>query len=348
MKEILLKYGIYDFDSLAFGDGLINSTYKIESPKGVFLLQKINVDIFNQPKIIAQNLNLANVYLKEKHPEYLFLETVKTVSGEDLVFHDGEVWRLFPFIENTKSINVIKSSDQAYLAASAFGSFFGNFDGIDLSDFESSIPNFHNLSFRYTQFLEAFENGNPVRIEQQRELILEFLNRKSIVDQFESLVNNPDFPDRLIHHDTKINNVLFDKELKSVVCICDLDTLMPGKVISDLGDMVRTYTCSESEESQNIATIHIVDDFFEAVMKGFLAKSKWILTKTEKENLIFAGQFMIYMQGLRFLTDYLNDDTYYQINYPEQNLMRAKNQMALLQDLESKQEKFKAFISHLL
>ncbi len=91
-----------------------------------------------------------------------------------------------------------------------------------------------------------------------------------------------------------------------------------------------------------------MDDFFEAVMKGFLAKSKWILTKTEKENLIFAGQFMIYMQGLRFLTDYLNDDTYYQINYPEQNLMRAKNQMALLQDLESKQEKFKAFISHLL
>jgi hypothetical protein len=348
MEEILRQFGLDASETIQFGDGLINDTYKVINNSKSYLLQKINSQVFKNPEAIAKNLRKANEYIALHNPAYFFINPCKTLKGNDLVWVENDVWRVLPFVENTKSINVISNESQAYLAASAFGDFMFNFSTIDLAGFESTIPDFHNLNLRYHQFQESLVTGNSTRKNSVLDLISEFSSRKFYIETYNVLMQNLDFPDRLVHHDTKINNVLFNSDLASVKCVCDLDTVMPGKVISDLGDMVRTYTCSESEESSNFESVQIVDAYYFAVMQGFLSKTKSILTNTEKENLFYAGQFMIYMQGLRFLTDYLNNDVYYSINHEKQNLNRAINQLHLLKDLESKETIFKSMINQLL
>jgi hypothetical protein len=151
-----------------------------------------------------------------------------------------------------------------------------------------------------------------------------------------------------MHHDTKINNVLLNKDTYEGICVCDLDTLMPGKIISDLGDMVRTYVCPVSEEERDFSLIVIRDEYYEALMQGYLAEIGGTLTKVEKEQLFFAGKFMIYMQGIRFLTDYLNGDVYYPIKYPAHNYDRAKNQLVLLRRLMEKETVLQAIIDKCL
>jgi Ser/Thr protein kinase RdoA (MazF antagonist) len=147
-----------------------------------------------------------------------------------------------------------------------------------------------------------------------------------------------------MHHDTKISNVLLDPENFKGVCVIDLDTIMPGKFISDLGDMIRTYTCAFSENETDLSKIKIRTSYFEALIKGYLSEMRSILTKTEKELVHFAGKYMIYMQALRFLTDFLTGNIYYQIQYPRQNLDRSTNQFKLLQELYIKEKELQDII----
>ncbi|RYE55579.1 MAG: aminoglycoside phosphotransferase family protein, partial [Sphingobacteriales bacterium] len=190
-----------------------------------------------------------------------------------------------------------------------------------------------NLSWRYEQFIEALNQTSVALKNKAQHEIDVALRHHFIVSYYHSFENRKDFPDRVMHHDTKISNVLLDEVDYHGVCVIDLDTLMPGKFLSDLGDMMRTYLCAFSENERDLDSIKIRIPYFSATIEGYLSEMASILTETEKELILFAGKYIIYMQALRFLTDYLNGDMYYPVSYPEQNLDRAKNQFKLLSEI---------------
>ncbi len=207
---------------------------------------------------------------------------------------------------------------------------------------KTTLPQFHDLSLRYEQFLEALTHGNKERIIESDELIKILIENAHIAKEYENIKINPEFKFRVTHHDTKISNVLFDGDDKGL-CVIDLDTIMSGYFINDVGDMMRTYLSPVSEEETDFSKIEVRDAFYKAIVKGYFDEMKDELTDTEKQYFFYAGQFMIYMQALRFLTDYLNNDVYYGAKYPKHNFNRAKNQIVLLQKLVEKKSLYEKY-----
>jgi Ser/Thr protein kinase RdoA (MazF antagonist) len=333
MDEVLKAFGLTNAKIEAFGTGLINRTWKVYAPGGNYILQKINDHVFRQPKDIAHNIRSIADHLQKNHPDYFFIAPVVAVDGNDLVFCKKEGWfRLMPFAENSITCDVVQTSAQAYEAAKQFGRFTRLLSDFDAKQLKVTIPQFHDLELRYRQFGDALSNGDKERIREAKEIIVALQEQKKIVDEYKSIIHNPQFKLRVTHHDTKISNVLFDQNNKGL-CVIDLDTVMPGYFISDVGDMMRTYLSPVSEEENDFDKILVRSDFYKAIVEGYSDEMKDELTKVEKNYFLFAGKFMIYMQALRFLTDYFNNDVYYRAKYEGHNLVRAKNQATLLQRL---------------
>ncbi len=352
MKDVLAAFGLdaTRVDVLPFGSGHINKTYRV-SPRDPlvshqFVLQKINTQVFKRPEVIARNHALTAAWLSATAPEYLFLHPIATRGGGSMLIDSGGAWRLLPLVANTVTVDRAESVKQAREAAVQFGRFARMTYGIDLAPFEPSIPDFHNLSLRYRQLDAAIDAAAPARRKLAAPLIDAFLGRSDIVKTYDTI--KPALPDRLMHHDTKINNVLLRAGTFEGVCVCDLDTLMPGKVLSDLGDMVRTYVSPVSEEEPDERRVVVRDDYYLALMDGYLSEMRALLTPEEREHLMFAGEFMVYMQGVRFLTDYLNGDVYYPVKHERHNLDRARNQWALLAQLDARRPALQRGIDALL
>ncbi len=257
---------------------------------------------------------------------------MQSVDGKDFVKLNEEYFRIFPFVKNSHTIDVVQKPEQAYEAAKQFGKFTKNLSGLNSSKLKITLPNFHDLSLRYKQFEDALQNGNKERIELSKNIINFIHQQKNIVDEFEKIKSDTDFKIRITHHDTKISNVLFDENDKGI-CVIDLDTVMHGYFISDVGDMMRTYLSPINENEKDLTKIEIRKEFYKAIVAGYLSEMGNDLTKTEKEYFFYAGKFMIYMQALRFITDHLNDDIYYGAKYEGHNYVRAENQVTLLKRL---------------
>jgi Ser/Thr protein kinase RdoA (MazF antagonist) len=331
-QSVLQKFNInetYIIEKISVG--LINETYKIITiHHGLYILQKINDAIFKNPYAIEENIKVISDFLSIHHPNYLFTTPIALQNGKQLlhVVNEG-YFRLFHFVENSRSYNVVNNAEQAFKAAVQFGKFTKLLSNIDINTLQTTLPNFHNLSFRFAQFEDALKKGNNKRIEEAK-IEIEFLFRqKNIVATYNTIISNSNFKQRVTHHDTKISNVLFDKN-DEALCVIDLDTVMPGYFISDVGDMMRTYLCPVSEEENDLSKITICKDFYDAIISGYLIEMQDELSVEEKEYFHYAGEFAIYMQVLRFLTDYINDDVYYGASYEKQNFNRAKNQIELL------------------
>ena len=334
------NYGFVDgsFKMESFGSGLINHTWIVNHEGINYIFQRINDEVFKQPLDITNNIGLIASFLKRHHPDYFFVAPVKTTDGKEMVCVEGKgYFRMFPFVKGSHSINVVATPGEAYEAAAQFGEFTKLLDGISTDQLKISIPDFHNLSLRHEQFLTALKEGNAERIEETVELANELLKQDWIVKEFENIISNPEFKLRVTHHDTKISNVLFNDVGKGI-CVIDLDTVMPGFFISDVGDMMRTYLSPVSEEEKDFSKIEIRDEFYKAIVNGYYNEMKEVLTETEKKYFFYSGAFMIYMQAVRFLTDYINDDVYYGSKYPGHNLVRAGNQTVLLQRLLEKKD----------
>lgn len=342
LEKVIEKYGYSpdQIESHKFGTGHINSTYLIivEGKDQKFILQSINQNVFKDPLIIAKNVRLVGEYLKKHHPSYLFVGSIPTADGEEMPCVDGVYWRLTNFIPNSVAYDTLGDPKQAYEAAEQFGRLSKLLNGFDASSLRPSIPGFHDLNLRYNQFEEALANAEETLKSKASGQIEKALTHSFIVDFYNSYKNSPDFPDRAMHHDTKISNMLFDKITNKGICVIDLDTLMAGKFISDLGDMMRTYVCASSENERDMDKIFIRIEYFEAIIKGYLNEMGSILTATEKDLILFSGKYLIYMQALRFLTDYLNGNMYYPVSYPEQNLVRTVNQFKLLSEFFNKEK----------
>ncbi len=206
-----------------------------------------------------------------------------------------------------------------------------------------TIPHFHDLNLRYNQFLKAIKDGNKNRIDYSEKIIQALQQHKNIVDTYNDSITNPSFKKRVTHHDTKISNVLFD-ENNTGICVIDLDTVMPGYFISDVGDMLRTYLSPAGEEEINFNLVEVRDEYFKAVAEGYLCEMKSELSPEEIHAFVYAGKFMIYMQALRFITDYLNNDIYYGSKYELQNSNRAQNQLYLLEHLIEKESYYNSIV----
>lgn len=346
IEEVLLAYGCSTgLKVIPFGNGLINNTWKVESENKTYILQRINTAIFKRPEYISKNIQSLANYLSLYYPNYYFLTPVKTLAGKDLVFIEGDgYYRMFPFVKNSHTIDVAQSVSQTFEAAKKFGELTKLLANFPAQQLKITLPDFHNLSLRYKDFLQAKQTGIKERIRKSIELI-EFLeSQKIIVDEFEKIKSSKNFKLRVTHHDTKINNVLFNDEEKGI-CVIDLDTLMPGYFISDVGDMLRTYLSPVSEEEKDISRICIREEIFTALAEGYLSEMYNELSSEELSNFVYAGKFMIYMQALRFLSDYLNNDVYYGSVYEGQNFFRAANQTQLLKLLIGNENKFSGIVS---
>lgn len=339
-NEVLSAYGldVKDVTIAPIHNGLINSTWQIKNSHSHFILQKINHSVFKDPEAIASNIRLIANHLSEHHPGYFFAAPIQTVDHKEIkVIASGGYFRLVPFVEGSHTIATVEKPGQAYQAAKMFGEFTRLLSGFPVEKLQITIPDFHNLSLRYQQFSETLKTGNKIRIQQSKELIQFIKGHKNIVDIYENILHNPSFKLRVTHHDTKISNVLFNHEDKGI-CVIDLDTVMPGYFISDVGDMLRTCLPSVSEEEKDFSKVGIREEYFKSIWDGYMGEMKSELDKKEKEHFIYAGKFMIYMQAIRFLTDHLKDDTYYGAKYEGHNFVRAGNQITLLQRLIEKEK----------
>ncbi|MEO5648030.1 MAG: aminoglycoside phosphotransferase family protein [Chitinophagaceae bacterium] len=339
-ESVLPAYGLEEKSLTveSFGSGLINNTWKVTASGNEYILQRVNDAVFKEPNNIANNISLIGAYLRKNHPGYKFISPVISSAGDEMIFQKEKgYFRMFPYVLGSHSKDTVETPEQAYEAAIQFGRFTRLLHGIDIEKLKITIPCFHDLTLRYQQFLLALEKGNKQRIGESGYLIKSLASHVDIVTEYGYIKTNPEFKMRVTHHDTKISNVLFDNEGKGL-CVIDLDTVMPGYFISDVGDMMRTYLCPVSEEESEFEKIEVREEFYKAIVQGYYCEMKDELTETEKKYFFYSGTFMIYMQAIRFLTDYLNDDVYYGAKYPKHNFIRAKNQSVLLEQLLKKKE----------
>lgn len=326
--------------------GLINTTYKIVlENEQKFILQKVNTQIFKQPEKIASNVENIAKHLKSKHYTKEILEFIPTKAGHFFVETPENtppsVYRLTPYFEQTQTFLQVENIDLAEKAATAFGEYALYLSDFPIEKIETILPNFHNLDFRIAQFRSVLlkENIDEIRLKNSENLLKiseHYINEFSV---------SLDLPLRICHNDTKISNILFRNN--TPLSIIDLDTLQAGHLCADFGDMMRTYTPNFDENEKDTAKIEMRMPYFEAIAKGFVRTLTPILTKEEKETLVFGGKMLIFEQALRFLTDYLDNDTYYKTDYPEHNLVRAKNQLALLKSIDNQQIAMEKFVQNL-
>jgi Ser/Thr protein kinase RdoA (MazF antagonist) len=333
LEEVLSTYHLLnEFVSIEkYGNGLINHTWKLTCKKETYIVQKINEQVFTNPKAIEENIHLISSFFKNNFKAYFFVSPLTIANGQQMICTAAKnYYRVFPFVPNSFCLNIVATPKQAFEAAAQFGKFTQLLSKFEVATLNTTIPDFHNLNLRYNQFITAIENGNKNRIKEALDLINYLKNLSTINETYTAILANPNFKLRVTHHDTKISNVLFTNA-ETAACVIDLDTMMPGYFISDVGDMIRTYVSptNEDEKDLNKITIHLA--FYKAIVEGYKSQMKHELTKAENANFFYAGQFMIYMQALRFLTDYLNDDIYYKTEYEDHNYWRAKNQIVLLQ-----------------
>lgn len=331
--EIADKYGWSNIEYNFISSGLINNTAKITAKQGSFILQQINTGVFATPSTIDNNIQLLKQFVQINNPDYLFTNTIETKQKETLICINNNYYRAFNFIENSYTIESVTHESEAYEAATAFANFTNVFSNFNSDSLQDTIPHFHNLELRFSQFEKALKIGNQQKIKEHRIIIDEIYSVENICKKYNALLGSKECKKRVTHHDTKISNVLFKQN--KAICVIDLDTVMSGYFISDVGDMFRTYLSPVTEEETNMDAICIRKEVLEAIYQGYMDYMHQHLSKYEKQFFYFAGEVMIYMQAIRFITDFLMNDIYYKTSYYHQNLNRAKNQLTLLKAFQS-------------
>jgi len=253
-----------------------------------------------------------------------------------------DYWRCFHFIDHSITLERVENGRQAQEAAKAFGNFMVALSGFEPSALHITIQDFHNIGKRLNDLDEAVYSDRLSRRSRATDEIKKVAEMKNIASEFLSV--RADLPIRVTHNDTKINNVLFDANTGKGLCVIDLDTVMPGTLLSDFGDMVRTFTSPSEEDEKDLSKVFFRPEIFIALSQGFLEETVHILSQVEKNNLILGGKIMIYMQAIRFLTDFLAGDLYYKTDYPEHNLVRTRNQLKLLNSFLKHERKAEEFL----
>ena len=328
-QSILSKFGLKEpiINIKREESGLINSTFILNSKTNSYILQSINTNIFPNYEKGLENILTVGNWLKRKNYPYSF---PLPINGQYLKV-ENEVWRLMPYVKSSISYNRVSSLDQVKSAANCLGEFYHHLSDFNSESLSITLPHFHHGKSITKKFKEALLNGDKKRLLLTRSLINEIEKELPILKKWDEVCNT--LPKRVVHYDTKINNFLFDKKTDKVLALIDFDTLMPGCALSDIGDMIRTYSNPIGEEAKETEKVVCNVEIINTIIEEFTKKV--VLEKKEKENLFFGGMAITFMQCVRFLTDYLNGDSYYKTSYKDQNLVRAKNQWALCRSLKN-------------
>jgi len=356
--EILSHFRIHGdyIEAKPFGNGHINETLLVSFRQAgeitEYILRKINKHVFKDPKIVVSNTvsviaHIAKT-LKNTGESNISNQVMELIETENSKYYHldekGDYWCSVVFIKDAYTVEYVETSEQAYKAAKAFGHFQKLLIEEDVNKYEDSIPNFHNLENRLIAFEIAIKE-NPVRRVNDVSNEIELVNSyRSLSKKINSLIESNELPIRITHNDTKINNVMLNKETDDGQCVIDLDTVMPGTVLYDFGDMVRTSTSPVKEDEKDISKVTMRLDIFEALVKGYLEELAEVLTEIEISNLIYGAKVIVYEQAVRFLTDYLMNDIYYNTNYSEHNLIRTRTQLALLESITTQTEEMEKIV----
>jgi Ser/Thr protein kinase RdoA (MazF antagonist) len=333
-EEILQAYNFNprQVEIAPLGAGHINQTFTVTQGSGCYVFQRINKQVFARPERIAHNIRLAANHLDEHFPDYFFLKPMRSVAGHDFEFdYANHPWRVMPFVEKGVTKEALTTEREAFEAARGFAGLTRRLSACALENIKPTIERFHDLTWRVEQFNESLVVAAQSRLETAAETIAAAKRFGFLADEYKTRIDSGILQPRITHNDTKINNILFDKETGKALCVIDLDTLMPGYFIYDLGDLIRTCVSPVSEEETDFSKIAFRKNFYDAVVNGYLAEMGNVLSKEELSAVSFSGLMMTYIMALRFLTDYLKGDVYYSVHYDGQNLNRAKNQFTWLQ-----------------
>lgn len=318
----------------ALGSGNINDTYLVHCPDrpGAFVLQRINQHVFKQPWEVIENSRKLFEHLVQKALPLRLLEPVRTRDGAYFTLDERvepSHWRAFDYITPSVSYDYASTAALAFHAGEAMAVFLAGLSDLDTKEIYSVIPHFHDSSWRLVHFKEALEADAANRVRECG-LEIDFVLRESSVFR---QVDEAGFPQRIVHNDAKIANMLFDPTSGKALAVIDWDTAMPGAVPSDFGDMVRTMTTTLSEDDTRFEEVHLRLEWFEALVRGFIPPLKHVITKAELQALVLGAKWIILEQMMRFLGDFIQGDTYYKTLYPDHNLVRTRNQMALYRSL---------------
>jgi Ser/Thr protein kinase RdoA (MazF antagonist) len=337
-----------------FGSGHIHETYHvITEPDQLddYVIQQINTNVFRDPEAVMHNIGLVTSHIREKLAaspvKRTVLQPVRLKDG-GLMYIDAlnRVWRCFVYIPRHISFDRAQNPAQVYEGGRAYGEFLQLLADLPVDKIRYTIRDFHNLDFRIRQFQEALQSGVGERIKETSGEIALLQARQDEMRTILKLGEQGRIALRVVHHDTKINNVLFNQDHKAL-CVIDLDTVMPGYVHDDFGDAIRTFTNTGDEDDPDLRCVSMNLEYYKAFAAGFLEMTGGMLSPQEKEHLALSARVMTYMQVLRFLTDYLNGDVYYRIHHPAHNLQRTRAQLKLLMSMEEQYDDMKRIISGL-
>ncbi len=357
MKSIVEKFAIQGVvkNVQPLGSGLINDTYMVETDGPVgYVLQRINHAIFKDVVLLQNNIEAVTAHIRtkleaagEEDVERKVLKFIPLKESAQTWWFDGSsYWRVSVLIADSVTIDTV-NPEYSYYAGKAFGNFQSMLSDIE-ETLGETIPDFHNMELRERQLAEAVAADAVGRMasEEVQAILAQMQEHMDDMTLAERLHREGVLPKRICHCDTKVSNMLFDKS-GQVLCVIDLDTVMPSYIFSDYGDFLRTAANKVAEDSPQLDKVEFDMDIFKAFTKGYIESASSFLTDVEKENLPYAVALFPFMQAVRFFTDYLNGDTYYKTAYPEHNLVRTRNQMALFRSVMAHKSEMEQFIKTL-
>ena len=356
VKKIVDQFkieGTFD-NAKVFGDGLINTTYRVETKEedaDNYLLQIINHNIFKNVPELQKNIKRVTDHIRSKLAQRpgvdlkrQVMTPIDTFDGKGYVLDDeGRYWRMFIFIEGAKSYNQLSNDKQAFTGGKAFGEFQKMLADLPGEPLYPVLPDFHNTEMRINNFIERVKADPVGRLKEVQEEV-DFLMERS--DEYKKIVQmgrEGIIPERIVHQDTKFNNVLLD-ENDEILCVIDLDTVMPGYVCYDIGDAIRNGANTGKEDDKNLDNVNINMDLYRGFIRGYLSEATDFLTPEEIDTLAFGAKLLTYEQAVRFLDDYIDGDNYYRIEYPEHNLVRTRAQIKLLKSMEERYDEMEDIV----
>ena len=326
--------------------GHVNTTYLITTDTGArYILQDVNTYAFPRTYVIMDNIAAISRYLAGKSGEKSAMISYIDTLGGERYYDDGKggAWRMYRFVENSICLNRPECDEDFYECARAFGKFQDSLSGFPAEKLGETIVDFHNTPERYRQLREAAEADACGRLAGVREELAFVLEREEKAVRLQRMRDTGELPVRVTHNDTKINNVLLDADTRRAICVIDLDTVMPGLSVYDFGDAIRFGASTAAEDEKDLDKVKLDLHLFRVFARGFLEACP-SLTEKEIECLSLGAYTMTIECGSRFLADYLKGDKYFSIDYPEQNLDRARTQFRLIRDMEEKWDEMQKII----
>ena len=336
------------------GNGHINTTFRVETLGArAFILQRINGAVFRDPGSLMANLGRVTRHLRARLEaegasdlDRRVLSLVPSLEGRDYVLDEaGGYWRCFPFIEGVKERPSIESPQQAFEIARAFGNFQRLLSDLPGEPLHPSIPHFHDAGRRFDALTAAVESDVLNRANQAVPEIRFAFGNRPLSQFFAGFIARGEMNERITHNDTKLDNLLFDAASGEALCVIDLDTVMPGLALYDFGDLARSAACTALEDERNLDRVRVDPRIFGALAQGFIEGTGGSLSTLERENLVGATQVFAFTLGVRFLTDFLEGDSYFRIHREGHNLDRARAQFALLRDLQEQEEALRSVLT---